>query len=85
MAVNVNSNGYTYFFAAAMVLVVAASLSLVATQLKPVQDKNIEQEKMQNILSSIRIDVSREEAVEIYDDYVVESFVIRGSELELKN
>jgi len=80
MAVNVNSNGYTYFFAVAMVLVVAASLSFVATTLKPMQDTNIEQEKMQNILSSIKIDVTREEAAEVFNDYVVESMVLSGNE-----
>lgn len=42
---NVNSNGYTFGFAAIMVVVVAASLSAVATSLKPMQDKNVELEK----------------------------------------
>ncbi len=80
MAIDQNSNGYTYFFAVAMVLVVAASLSFIATTLKPMQDNNVEQEKMQNILSSIKIDVTREEAAQIYGDYITESFVVSASE-----
>ena len=45
MAINVNSNGYTFAFAAFMVVVVAAVLSFIATSLKPMQSENIEKEK----------------------------------------
>lgn len=79
---DVNNNTYTFGFAAVMVVVVAALLSWAATSLKPAQDRNVEQEKMQNILSSIEINVSREEAAEIYSDYVVEELVIQNDELK---
>jgi Na+-transporting NADH:ubiquinone oxidoreductase subunit C len=79
---DVNNNTYTFGFAAVMVIVVAALLSWAATSLKPAQDRNVEQEKMQNILSSIEINVSREEAAEIYSDYIVEELVIENNELK---
>lgn len=78
---NVNSNGYTFGFAAIMVVVVAASLSAVATSLKPMQDKNVELEKMQNILSSIQIEVTRDEAAEVYQDYILEELVVSEGSL----
>lgn len=78
---NVNSNGYTFGFAAVMVVVVAAVLSFVATSLKPMQDKNVELEKMQNILSSIQVEVSRDEAAVVYQDYILEELVVSEGSL----
>lgn len=78
---NVNSNGYTFGFAAVMVVVVAAVLSFVATSLKPMQDKNVELEKMQNILSSIQVEVSRDEAAKVYQDYILEELVVSEGSL----
>ena len=76
---DVNKNSYTFTFAAVMVIVVAALLSFAATSLKPMQDNNIRLEKMQNILSSINIEVSREEAEEAYDKYITKEVVINNS------
>ena len=58
---DINKNSYTFGFAAIMVIVVAALLSFAATGLKPFQDINIELEKKQNILSSVGINVTRED------------------------
>lgn len=76
---DVNKNSYTFTFAAIMVVVVAAILSFAATSLKPMQDNNIRLEKMQNILSSINVEVSRDEAEGIYTDYVKKEMVISNS------
>lgn len=73
---DVNKNSYTFMFAAIMVVVVAALLSFAATSLKPYQDENERLEKMQNILSSIKVEVSREEAAELYPDYIVQELVV---------
>ena len=73
---DVNKNSYTFMFAAVMVVIVAAVLSYAATTLKPFQDKNVEQEKMQNILSSIGIDVTRDEAANEYPTYITKELVI---------
>ena len=42
---DVNKNSYTFGFAAVMVIIVAALLSVAAISLKPYQDRNIELEK----------------------------------------
>ena len=52
---DVNKNSYTFGFAAIMVVLVATLLSAAAISLKPFQDKNIEAEKKQNILSTVGI------------------------------
>ena len=77
---DVNKNGYTFMFASVMVIVVAAALSFAATTLKPFQDTNIEQEKMQSILSSIEVEATRAEAAELYPTYITEQIVISNGE-----
>jgi len=59
-----------------MVVLVALLLSTAALQLKPYQDKNIEVEKKQNILASINIKSTSEDAVELYSKYITNSYVI---------
>ncbi len=77
---DVNNNSYTFLFATAMVVVVAASLSFVATNLKPFQETNLEQEKMQSILSSIQIPVERSEAPKAFEAYIKEAIVLQEGE-----
>ncbi|MCC5915874.1 MAG: NADH:ubiquinone reductase (Na(+)-transporting) subunit C [Cryomorphaceae bacterium] len=76
-----NSNSYTFIFSTIMVIVVAASLAFVATQLQPKQAENVKQENWQNILKSIDVQVSRAEAEEAYNKHIVEELVIRGGEV----
>ncbi len=76
MAIDKNSNGFTFGFAIAMVVVVGALLSLAAMGLKPFQKSNIEREKMQNILSAINIEVERDNAPEAFQQYVKEQVVL---------
>lgn len=76
---DVNKNSYTFTFAAIMVIVVAALLSFTATSLKPLQDNNVRLEKMQNILASINVEVSREEAEAAYAQYISEELVIQNN------
>ena len=52
---NVNTNSYTIGFACAMVVLVAALLASTSIQLTPLQDRNIELEKKQNILQSVGV------------------------------
>jgi len=73
---DVNKNSYTFLFASLMVLVVALLLSVSYVQLKPFQDRNIELEKKQNILSSVGVNISREEADDVYDKYIIEEVVV---------
>lgn len=76
MALNKNSSGYTFGFAIAMVVIVGAILSIAAMGLKPFQDKNVELEKKQNILSSINVICDRDEASELFSKHVIEQVVI---------
>ncbi|MGB0177699.1 MAG: NADH:ubiquinone reductase (Na(+)-transporting) subunit C [Owenweeksia sp.] len=82
MALDVNKNSYTFMFAAIMVVVVAALLSFAATSLKPMQDENVEREKMQNILASIGVEVERDGAEEKYKEYIKQELVIRNGKVE---
>ncbi len=79
---DVNKNSYTFAFAGIMVVVVAAILSFAATSLKPMQDENVKREKMQNILSSIGVEVSRDEAADNYQKYIAQELVINNNELK---
>ena len=81
---NVNKNSYTFSFAAIMVIVVAALLSYAAIGLKPFQDRNIELEKKQNILSSVGVNVDRETAEDKYSIYIKSELVLnnKGNEIE---
>lgn len=72
------SNTYIFLFSTAMVVVVALLLSLAAMKLKPFQEKNIEVEKKQNILSSVRIRSTPGNAVDLYKKYITGSYVINN-------
>lgn len=73
-----NSNGYTFLFAGIMVVVVGALLAFAATSLKPMQDINVKNEKMQNILSTIGVtDVTREEAQGKFDEFIKEQLALK--------
>jgi len=78
------SNRYIFIFSALMVIVVAALLSLAATLLQPVQARNLEIEKKRNMLESINIPATSENAEELYDKYIREGFVLnsRGEPVE---
>lgn len=65
-----NSNSYTFIFAIIMVTLIAGLLAFTATSLKPLQDKNVKAEKMQKILSTIGVEVSRDEAQASFDTYI---------------
>jgi len=74
MAINRDSNVYTIVFATIMVVIVGGLLAFVASSLKPMQQANVKNEKMQNILQSIGIEatdgVSREEAGAKFSEFI---------------
>ena len=61
------SNKYMLLYALALAAVVALVLTIVATSLKPRQDKNRDAETKQMILKTIDIEASRDNAAELYD------------------
>jgi Na+-transporting NADH:ubiquinone oxidoreductase subunit C len=73
-----NSNTYTFIYAAAMVILVAAILASVAMALRPLQNTNIEVEKKQNILASVNIESTAENAEEIYAEKIQNQYVINS-------
>jgi Na+-transporting NADH:ubiquinone oxidoreductase subunit C len=78
MKINKDSNGYTIFFSVAMVLVVGSLLAFIAMQLKPIQDKNVENEKKQNILAAIGVETSLESAADEFEKYVKNGLVLNN-------
>ena len=70
------TNTYIFIFSTVMVIIVALLLSMAAMQLKPFQDKNIEVEKKQNILASLKIESTTKNAVELYSKYITDSYVV---------
>ncbi len=73
---NTNSNIYTFIYASVLVVVVAALLSFTAIKLQPIQEQNIRIEKMQNILSSVGIESSVEQAEEMFNKFITKDIVI---------
>ena len=81
MAINKNSNAYTFGFAILMVIVVGSLLAVASQGLKTRQEKNATDKKMMSILSAINIDATRENAQEMYNKYVIDSKIISGKDL----
>lgn len=71
-----NSNSYIFIYASVMVIVVAVVLSSVSGALKPLQLKNKKMEKEQNILSSIGITATPEEATSLYLKNIKKEIVV---------
>ncbi len=73
---NTNSNLYIFIYSSVMVIIVAAALSFAAIKLQPIQQKNIENEKRQNILASVGIESNAKNADELYKKYIIDEFVV---------
>ncbi|MFO7978843.1 MAG: NADH:ubiquinone reductase (Na(+)-transporting) subunit C [Bacteroidales bacterium] len=78
------TNRYIFIYASVMVIVVALILSGAATLLRPRQERNMRIEKMQNILASVGIQASGEQAEELYSQYITSTLVLnaQGEEIE---
>ena len=79
------SNTYIFVFATSMVIIVAALLSFVAEELRPMQERNVELEKKSDILASVEMTEGVEDAEdrgafieELFNSYIVESYVINS-------
>ncbi|MBN1414885.1 MAG: FMN-binding protein [Bacteroidales bacterium] len=75
---NVQNNSYTFLYSSVLVIIVATLLALAATALKPAQERNVEIEKKQNILSSVRISSTRENVQQLYDQYISDSYTLNS-------
>ena len=87
MAIDKNSNGYTFTFAIIMVVVVGSLLAIASQGLKSRQDKNASDKKMISILGAINVEASRDNAQEMFDTYVIDSLskVISGKDIGAKS
>lgn len=72
------SNTYIFAFSSIMVIVVAAILSVAAMTLQPLQKKNVEINKKQNILTSINLESDAKNAESLYDKYIQESYAVNS-------
>ena len=75
---NRESNSYTFLFVGVMIVGIASILAYTSQTLKPLQKENIKKEKMQNILSTVGVNVSPDEAEKLYNQYIVEELSLRN-------
>jgi len=73
---NRNSNTYTVLYAAIMVILVAAVLASLSMALRPMQKRNFEIEKKQNILASVNIESSVADAEKLYAEKIIKEYVV---------
>ena len=71
-----NSNAYTFIYATIMVVVVAVLLTFVSLTLKPEQERNVRTEKIQNILLSIGVESTVENAEGLYNDFITQELLV---------
>ena len=73
---NKQGNTYTILYASVMVIIVAALLAIVSVSLKPMQQANIEIDKKKQILSSVNLEPTTQNAVELYGKHIIDSYVV---------
>lgn len=71
MAVNKDSNSYTFIFAIILVAVVGTSLASLSVGLKPRQSANIVIKKKMDILGAVKIESTRQTAEKLYDENIL--------------
>ena len=77
--INRDSNSYTFIYASALVILVAALLAVAAVGLKPFQDKNASIAKKIDILKSVGIASTAANAEEKYKTFVKETYIINAA------
>lgn len=80
---NTNSNLYTFIYASVLVIIVAAVLSFTALKLQPLQEANVRIEKMQDILASVQIETSVQNAEADYNKFITKSMVVNSEGKEV--
>lgn len=73
---NRDSNVYTIIYASVMVVLVAVVLAFTSQSLRSYQKKNEDNDKRQQILRSINVDVKAAEAEAKYNELVKESYLV---------
>lgn len=76
MAFNKESNLFTFGFAIGMVVIVGTILAFTSISLKPLQEKNVADKKRMDILKAVGIVATRNNAAELYEQYVREAVIL---------
>ncbi len=81
---NKQGNTYTILYASIMVVIVATLLAVISVALKPMQKANIEIDKKKQILNSVNLAPTTDNAVDLYNKYITSSFVVdaQGNKVE---
>ena len=74
--INRDSNVYTVVYAAVMVVLVAVVLAFTSQSLRSFQKQNEDNDKRQQILRSINVNVSSSEAEAKYNELIKEAFLV---------
>ena len=76
---NTNSNTYTIIYASVMVVIVAFVLAFTSAALKPAQTKNVELDKMKQILAALNVDTKGQDAEKLYKKYVKSDEILNAN------
>lgn len=79
MAIDKNSNSFTFIFTTILVVVVGTVLAVTFLALKEPYAENVRREKMQNILASINVKVDRDAAPAKYQELVKQTLLISAN------
>lgn len=79
MAINKESNAYTFTFSIILVALVGAILASLSLGLKPMQDKNKSVKKKIDILNAIGVESNRQNAEEVYNEHILSTYVIAAN------
>jgi Na+-transporting NADH:ubiquinone oxidoreductase subunit C len=75
---NKNSNTYTYLYATIMVVLVAVGLAFTNGLLKEKQAKNVELDKMMQILRSVKVEATAETAEDNYTTTIKTAYLLNS-------
>lgn len=75
---NKNSNTYTFIYASVMVILVAAALAFVNGALKEKQAKNVEIDKMSQILRSVKVNAAYADAESLYGEKIKKVYLLNS-------
>ena len=84
MKIDTNGNLYTFIYASILVIVVAAVLAFTAIKLQPLQEKNVKVEKMQNLLQSVGVNATFENAETLFGKYITKQILVDINGEEVK-
>jgi len=80
-----NSNKYTFLYASIMVVLVAVALAFTNGILKEKQSRNIELDKMAQILRSVKVIATPDDADDLYDKIVVTAYLLNNKSEVISN